>query len=374
MARGLAAASCAMAAVLVPAASLAPAAGAAASPGKRVTVALFGDSVTESVLVSNFLKNGLAPQLERAEPAFGFTLGGPGLIPAAPFRWHFNRWVAIGQGTIPANGWEEIGYGTSPALDGPSEYSAVTTSPEATATTKVSNRDITVLYSTTDEHCPFTVSAAGHTWSIDTYSAGAPTDTETPLVMPPGTNVVTVRGPSCGVLWFDGIVAQRPVSPGKPQLEVDNLGHSGKPPWDGLTTRVEQAVAEQHYNISVFLYAYIAEVLGIKEDKADYLPAMLTRARIAREHGGACLIVAPTPMPASASLIAAVTQMDRTVARRAGCTYTTALTHLWSSPAAAERRGLVLVDGVHPTPAGYALMVHVLAPIIARMAHAQLAR
>jgi phospholipase/lecithinase/hemolysin len=86
---------------------------------------------------------------------------------------------------------------------------------------------------------------------------------------------------------------------------------------------------------------------------------------------GACLIVQPTPTIAPPSGVALVSNLDRTVARRAGCTYTTVLAHLWSSPAAGEKRGLVLIDGIHPTAAGCKLMARTLAPVIARMIRAR---
>jgi hypothetical protein len=343
-------------------------------PGPRVTVALFGDSVTESLLVPNYLEDGLAAQLSRAESLLGFAPGGAGLIPAAPFRWHFNRWVGLGLGPAPPTGWLEIGYGTTPAYDGPSEYSAVTSSPLATATVAVSDPDVEILYSSTNLHCPFTVTSAGRTWTIDTYRPGSATDTGTPLTLPAGRHELTVHGPSCGALWFDGAVAQRPVAPGQVQVEVDNLGHSGKLPSDGFTSRVQQSLLDQRYNISVFLYGYLAEVMGGKALSAPYLNAMMARARIARAHGGACLIVAPTPLPVPRSAVTMVSGLDRSVARREGCMYTTVLTHLWSSPAAAEQKGLVILDGVHPTAAGYKLIANALAPIVAQMVHTQLRR
>ncbi|MDQ6777642.1 MAG: SGNH/GDSL hydrolase family protein [Actinomycetota bacterium] len=351
---------------------IASAAGASRRPGARVTVALFGDSVTESLLVSNFLQYGLAPQLSRAESSLGFAPGGVGLIPAAPFRWRFNRWVGLGTGPNPPAGWVMIGYGTTPAYDGPSEYSAVTTSPQASATVAVSDPEVKILYSSTNLHCPFSVTGAGQTWTIDTYRPGPPTDTETPLALPAGRNELTIHGPSCGALWFDGAVAQRPVSPAQVQVEVDNLGHSGKLPWDGFTTRVQQSLLERRYDISVFLYGYLGEVVGGKALSTPYLNAVTARARIARANGGACLIVAPTPLPVPRSVVTMVSGLDQTVARRAGCTYTKVLTHLWASPAAAERQGLVVVDGVHPTAAGYKLIAHALSPIVAQIVRTRL--
>jgi hypothetical protein len=296
------------------------------------------------------------------------------VIAASPFRWHFGpKWVAEGVAPIPANGWLAVGWGAyGTGLDGPSGYSAVTTSAQARATVAVSDPDIEVLYTTTGAPCSFTVSAAGKTWTINTYRPGAPVDTETPVVLPPGRHELTVHGPDCGLLTFDGVVAQRPVPPGQVQVEVDNLGHSGVFPWDEFGTGVQQSLIEQRYDISVFLWGYLVEVEAGKSLAAPYLKVMMARAHIAREHGGQCLIVAPTPIEVPQHSVTFVSGLDRTIARRAGCTYTTALTHLWSSPAKAENQGLLLLDGVHPSAAGYKVITHALAPIIAGMVRTHL--
>ena len=55
------------------------------------------------------------------------------------------------------------------------------------------------------------------------------------------------------------------------------------------------------------------------------------------------------------------------MARQAGCTYTTALAHLWNKNTSIAQ-GLTVLDGIHPTAKGYTLMARALAPIIARLA------
>ena len=353
---------------------LVPTAAGAPQPGRRVTIALFGDSVTESLLVPNFVQNGLAPHIARAltsQPPF--TSGAQGFIPAAPFRFKFNSWVGYdNHAGLPPNGWWIFGYELFQAFDGASEYSAITASPQATARVAVSDPDVDVLYASSSAHCPFTVTDGAQTWSIDTYRPGPPADTGTPITVPPGRQVLTVHGPACGALWFNGIVDQRPVAPGQIQVEVDNLGHSGRLPSDGFTTRVQQAIAQQHYDITVFLYAYIGEVVGGRGLRTQYVNSMMARARIARAGGGKCLIVAPTPMPVSGSLVSQVKRYDQQVAQRAGCAYTTVLANLWKSPAEAATKGLVLVDGIHPTTKGYALIAHALGPVIDAMVRARL--
>jgi hypothetical protein len=359
--------------LLVAAIGVAPT--AAASPrraGRRVTVAVFGDSVVESALIPNFLRQGLVPQLSRAVWSLGFAPGGIGLIPAVKFRWHFSHGADERfYHTVPADGWLELGFGPFIAYDGLSGYSALATSPLATATVTVSDPDVEVLYTSTSSPCTFDVSAAGRTWTINTFLRGPETDTGTWITLPAGRHEMTIHGPNCGLLLFDGIVDRRPVQPGQRQVEVDDLGHGGGFPSFDLGPRIQQALIGQRYDISVFLYGYLAEdtVPGLA---SDYLRAMTIRAHIAREHGGSCLIVQPTPVAAPQSAVEIVSRLDHTVARREGCSYTTVLAHLWSNATTAEQRGLVLVDGFHPTAGGYKLIAPALAPVIAQMVEAHL--
>jgi len=337
---------------------------------RRVTVAVFGDSVVESLLVRNFLRQGLVPQLSRAVWSLGFAPGGVGLIPAVEFRWHFSHMAPLGITSIPPNGWATNGFMFLPGEDGPSGYSAQANSPLATATVAVSDPDIEVLYTSTTIPCTFNVSAAGQMWTIDTFRHAQETDTGTWITLPAGRHELTIHGPSCGQLVFDGVVARRPVQPGEVQVELDDLGHSGGLPYFHFGPRIQQALIGQRYDVSVFLYGYFGEGLG--GHWARYLRAMTARARIARDHAGACLIVQPTPIAVPRSSVTIISRLDRTAARREGCTYTTVLAHLWSNASTAEHRGLIFVDGIHPTAAGYKLIAHALAPVVAQMVRAEL--
>jgi lysophospholipase L1-like esterase len=356
--------------LLVSAIGVAPAAVASRRPaGRRVTVAVFGDSVVESVLVPNFLQRGLVPQLSRAVWSLGFAQGGVGLIPATPFRWHFNASVALGARSIPPNGWVTIG--ASPFLtgyDGLSGYSAMAFTPLATASVAVSDPEVEILYTSSTAPCTFDVSSAGRIWTINTFRHGTATDTGTWIKLPAGRHGLTIHGPSCGLLLFDGVIARRRVRPGKVQVEFEDLGHSAEFPSIYFGPRIQQALIDQRFDVSVFLFGYIGEDVGA--ESKQYLRAVTARARIARKHGGACLIVEPTPIEVPRSSVTTVSRLDRTAARREGCVYTTVLAHLWSNATTAERRGLVFVDGIHPTASGYKLIVRALAPVIAKMIRA----
>jgi len=352
--------------VLLAAVGVARTAAASRPPaGRRVTVAVFGDSVVESLLVANFLHRGLVPQLSRALWSLGFAPGGVGLIPATTTRWHFGAVTKLGARSIPADSWVPIGVAYLPSDDGLSGYSAEAFSPLATATVVVNDPDVEILYTSSSAPCTFDVTSAGRTWMIDTYRHGPAIDTGTSITLPPGRHELTIHGPQCDLLLFDGVIAQRPVQPGQVQVEVDDLGHSAGFPSSHLGPRVQQALIDQRYDISVFLFGYVGEEVDGRWSL--YVGGLTARAQIARKHGGACLIVQPAPAMVSESAVAMVSRLERAVARRAGCTYTTVLAHLWSSAAAAMRRGLVFADGIHPTAAGYELIVHALTPVVAQM-------
>ncbi len=357
--------------LLVAAIGAAPAVASPRPATGRVTVAVFGDSVVESALIPNFLQQGMVPQLSRAVWALGFAPGGVGLIPAVRFRWHFSHVAPFGSVSIPRNGWLTLGFGPLPdGFDGPSGYSAVALSPLATATVAVSDPEIEVLYTSTSVPCTFKVSSAGRTWTIDTFRHGANADTGTWITLPSGRHELTIHGPSCGVLLFDGAVARLPVQRGTVQVEVDDLGHGGGFPSIQWNQRIQQAIIGQRYDVSVFMFGYLAEdVPGLSP---AYVSSVTSRARIARKHGGACLIVQPTPVAAPQSAVSKISRIDRSIARQVGCTYTTVLAHLWSNANTAEQRGLVLADGFHPTAAGYKLIAAALAPVIAQMIQAHL--
>ena len=354
-----------------------PAVAAAASAvesGQRVSVGLFGDSVTEGIVIPGFERVGLAAQLARAETGQGFSAGGQGLIAANQYQWHFNAYGILGLSRTPATGWALVGAQdgavVQPGTDGPSGYSAVTVSPTATATTTVRDSEVEVLYTTSVLPCSFTVTSGADSWTISTGAAARsqPAAAESPISLGAGTHRLVVHGARCGVV-FDGIVAQDPVAPGTTQIQVDNDGHSARLPSTDLARRVEQAILEQHYKVSVFLYGYIGELLVRRgTSAATYERALLTRARLARRNGGTCLIAAPTPMLGVArAAVRLIAGLERAVARRAGCSYTGVLTRLWN-PATSAVRGLTVLDGIHPTAQGYALMARALAPLVARLA------
>lgn len=213
---------------------------------------MFGDSVVEAYTVPGFLRWGLVPQIGDSMVAAGFERGGVGLIPATPFRWHFNHFVPYSVNPAPADGWLLVGYGLA-GSDGPSGYSALASSPAASATAPIDDPLVGVLYTKNTTSGSFTVTAGSATWTIDAHSTGPPTPVETWLQMPPGARSITVHGPTTGTLLFDGVVGRRPVAAGRIQVEVDNLGHQAHLLGRDLSPRVIGSLTQQRYDVSVFL-------------------------------------------------------------------------------------------------------------------------
>jgi lysophospholipase L1-like esterase len=344
----------------------------AAGAGRRVTIAVFGDSVAEGYTIPDFLERGLVPQLADAMVGAGFERGGVGLIPVTPFRWDFNHFVPYSLGPPPADGWLLIGYGLA-GTDGPSGYSGLASSPQATATAPIDDPLVGVLYTKNTASGPFTVTAGGRTWTIDAHSTGPPEPAETWLDMPPGARSITVHGPTSGTLLFDGVVGRRPVGAGRIQVEVDNLGHMAHLLGRDFGPRVAASLTEQRYDVSVFLGGYLSELLAASQPgdyrENQYAVALREHADLVHAYGGRCLIVDPSPLPVPASIAARYAAIDRRAAGEDGCAYSDAISHLWNA-STSVRAGLTLVDDIHPTAAGYRLIVRALEPELDRLVRA----
>ncbi len=346
--------------------------------GPRVTVALYGDSVTEGYTIPNFLTNSLAPQLQDGLVRSGFSRGGTGFIPATPFRWKFKPTLVIGgTGKQPAKGWLLNGFGTQAGTSGLSGYSALAIAPTATATAPIDAPTVAVLYTKYVGGPTFTASAGGQSWTIDTSSIGSPQPTETWLTVPAGATTLTITGPPSGELIFDGAISRRPVVTGTIQTEVEDLGHEGHLLGEDLRTLVGDSIAQQHFSVSIFLggYLYITEAAAGSANRRakQYSNAIQNYADLVRTAGGSCLIADPTPLPAPAKLIARFDAIDRNIAASSGCAYTSALSHLWSAQTAVAKK-LTIIDGIHPAAAGYRLIVKALLPSVAKLVRQAAAR
>jgi lysophospholipase L1-like esterase len=349
-------------------------AAASAHTGPRVTVALYGDSVVEGYTVPNFLTDGLSPLLEDGLVGAGFSRGGTGFIPATPFRWKFKSNFVFGGGSSqPATGWQLNGFGTQTGLNGPSGYSARAISPAASATAPIDAPTVAVLYTKYAGGPTFTASAGGQTWSISTNSSGPAQPTELWLNVPAGATTLTINGPASGQFIFDGAISRRPVTAGTVQTEVEDLGHMGHLLGQDLTQLVQESIVQQRFGVSIFLggYLYIEEATSASAANRrakEYLSNLRKYVDLIRTYHGKCLIASPTPLASAPGLVARFDAIERSEAKVGGCSYTSALTHLWS-PATSVAKKLTLVDDIHPTAAGYRLMVKALMPSLLPLIH-----
>ena len=348
----------AVALLLATLAAAAPAAGS----GRLITVGVFGDSVAEGYFTPHWTRDALVPQLVRMLAAHGDARGAVGLVPPIPFRWHFNRITVTGH-SIPADGWLDQGWTVAKGVDGPSGYSAVTVSPLATASTVVDAALIGVLYDSGPTAGPFTVTIDGRPTTIDPQQLAAPAAAVRWIAVPPGRHTVTVGGPAFGELSFAGIVARTPPAAGV-EVEVEDLGHAAHSPQDDLAPRVEQSLALLRVDVSLFLWGYTDELSDARGragyGKSPYARAIAARAALTHRLGGLCLIADPSPLAVSPRVRNGFSRANRVLARRVGCAWTGAMRRLWD-PLTSIQQQLTLVDDVHPTAAGYHLMVRALA-------------
>jgi len=273
----------------------------------------------------------------------------------------------------PSGGWLLNGFGTQTGLNGPSGYSARAISTTATATAPIDAPTVAVLYTKYQGGPTFTASAGGQTWAISTSSTGPPQPTQLWLNVPSGATSLTITGPSSGQFIFDGAISRRPVEPGTVQTEVEDLGHMGHLLGQDLTQLVQESIVQQRFNVSVFLggYLYIEEAnsRSAAHRAREYESNLRKYINLIRTYHGKCLVADPSPLPAPAALVARFNAIDRRLARVGGCTYTSALSHLWS-PATSVARKLTLVDDIHPTATGYRLIVKALMPTLKRLIRA----
>ena len=356
---------------------LALAATASAKVGPRVTVAVYGDSIVEAYTIPGYLDNGLVPALGTGlVRAGGFSRGGAGLVPVTPFRMRFNHYTVLGGSTPNPLGWVLAGY-ASHGEDGPSGYSGLAYSPQATATAPVDAPMVAVLFTKYAGSGVFTVTAGTSTWTIDGRTTGPPAPTEQWLAVPAGASTITVHGPASGVLIFDGLIERRPVAPGTVQVEMENLGHMGHTLTDDSAPRTLQSLTDQGFDVSIFLAEYIyqysaqysAAGSGARYEQ-QYRRELRTFAGHVRADGGLCLIADASPVPIRPKVLAAFAAINAQEAQSLGCAHTSALSHLWN-PTTAVHDGFTLVDGSHPTKVGYQRIVAALVPSVERLVRAR---
>ncbi|HEU0317708.1 MAG TPA: SGNH/GDSL hydrolase family protein, partial [Solirubrobacteraceae bacterium] len=305
----------------------------------------------------------------------GLEAGGAGFIPASSDFWHFNaKTLPVGRTPAP-NVWLLLGVLGS-GTDGLSGYSAIARSHQAAASIPVDGSSIGVLFTRTAGSGVFSVNAGGKTYPIDAHTSGRPAVAAQWITVPAGTKTIVVHGPRSGRLTFDGVIVRRPPVAGRIGVEVENLGHTGHYLGQDSAPRIAAAIRAQRFDISLFLGVYRREfdaaVGNAGQHESAYAAELRARVRLVRSAGGACVIADPTPLPVPASISARFAEIDRQLAQAEGCAYTAALAHLWN-PATAVATGVTIVDGIHPSGAGYRLMAQALDPLLAGLVQARAA-
>jgi GDSL-like lipase/acylhydrolase family protein len=295
-----------------------------------------------------------------AAHANGFTTGPGGDVRSFP--WTYSPgWILEGLGLSP------------PSPFGANGRMSLTTSRAATARARLSGNRFAVLFARSPDAGAFEVSVDGVHTLVN--ARGAVTDgsglvwLRAPSPVPRVSHVV-VEGPRSGVLRFTGVLARSAVRGERTQVEVSSLGQACACATDPLPPTRLQALEALRPDISVIMLGTNGEgrflESGDERIPTGYLQGLEKRARVARMHGGRCVIVSHPPNQRPAALQAKFRALARKAAQAGRCRFEPVFDGIWNGDTSA-RLGLT-ADGIHPTPPGYRRMSARLARLIIRLA------
>lgn len=319
----------------------------------RLDVAIVGDSVSEGLHLPNAVEEAPAGALRTVLERRGLRATATGFLPANPHPQFY----------VFEREWEFEGYRFGErSMDGASGYTAVG-KPGAVATANVVGDRVAVLYTRHPGGATFPVVVDGIRHELDGHAA-EPTVAKTWIPLRRGRAKVEVWGPPTGTIRFTGLLAES----ADDDVAVLGLGHGGRQAQFDTGPRNVAALAELDPELTILMFG-IVEGLGVKwaslaDPMGDLERGLLMRAGAAKQRGGRCVIVPPTPSDLGPEITAQVEATSKAAAAKAGCAYRPVLAGLWD-PARAIADGLLLDDGFHPTPAGYRLLASRLVQAIA---------
>jgi hypothetical protein len=361
-------------AVLVPAAVfvMLHASPAAAVP-QRVRVALFGDSIVEG---DGAPRGDLATWVRWELGRLHAAVGARGYVAA-----HQESATAGPGGTLSSFPWT---YSAGWSLDGlqgfspPSNFGAngrmsATTSPSATATTRLAGNRFAVLFARSPDSGRFSFSVDDRSVDVDARRRG--TDGRgirwVRAPRPGRVHRITVHGPASGTLRFTGLIARREVGRSRQQIEVSGVGQVCGCAIDPLPATRAQAFETLHAKVTLLMFGTNAETYyttfgkdpAIRQDiEAGFVRGIERRGRLARRGGGECVVVPHAPNTRPAALQRLFSHLALQGAKAAHCRFAPVLQGLWPGRRS-QALGLTR-DGIHPTAAGYRRMSARLARLI----------
>src|SRR5690242_10604696 len=294
----------ALAVMLLAAALHAPAASAAA----RVTVALEGDSVVEG---NGTPRGDLATWVRWELGRLGASVGANGHTAA-----HVSEFTRAPGGEMLSfpwtysPGWSLKGLGLAePSAYGANGRMSQTGDPSAIASAELAGDQFAVLFARSPNAGRFAFSVDDRTVRVDaraTHVDGKGIRWVNAPAAGSSTHRLAVRGPDSGTLRFTGVIARTRVTPGATQIEVSGVGQACACATDPLPRTRAQAVELLRPDITLIMLGINGEgrfvATGDDQIKTDYVAGLEKRARIARRHGGVCVVVphAPDPQPPAA--------------------------------------------------------------------------
>lgn len=335
-------------------------------------MALVGDSVVEG---SGAPRGDLATWVRWELRRLGAAVGADGYVAA-----HKSTFTTTPDGDLLSFPWtyfptwtlDGLGLGL-PSAFGANGRMSETGDPSATATAELEGDRFAVLFAHSPDAGRFTFSVDDRTVTVDAGSAHIDGSGIRSVSAPEATrskHLVTIGGPQGGLLRFTGVIVSTAVAPGTTQIEVSGVGQACACATDPLPgTRVE-ALTVLRPDITLLMLGLNGEgqflATADRHIETEYVAGLERRERIARRHGGTCVVVphAPDPRPPEAQRL--FERLARKAAKAGGCTFAPVLDHLWDGGSSA-RLGLT-ADGIHPTPRGYRRMAGRLARLILSLA------
>lgn len=339
----------------------APRAGAAPAPPYRV--AIVGDSIVEAPEArARAGVGGLARPLRQALRARKLRADGLGHVAAhGAGGTHTNArhaWPLSYSGP-----WEFEGeFGGPSSRYGAAGLAAVARHRTADVMAVLRADRIAVLYGTDVDGGRFRFTVGEKTRRIDT---AGPSDGGRIAWLPAPDVVDSFRVDDVhgGPVRFLGLVVRRD----NDAVELNIVGHSGLRAGDPLSRQNRQALVALHPDLTVLMLGTNDEGRAASGDSnalGEFRRGLALRAQVARRTGR-CVIVPHAPNNRPERLQSAFSAAGARIARQNGCAFEPVLADVWPAGDQSRVAGLT-ADGVHPTPAGYAVMVKRLAALIGR--------
>ena len=334
-------------------------------------MALVGDSVVEG---SGAPRGDLATWVRWELRRLGADVGANGYVAAHTSTFTTGTGgAALSFPWTYSPGWTLDGLGLGlPSAFGANGRMSETSDSSAFATAELEGDRFAVLFAHAPDAGRFAFLVDDRSVTVDARSAHIDGSGIRWVAAPDASSkhVVTIGGARDGILRFTGAIARTALRPDTDQIEVSGVGQACACATDPLPRTRAEALALLRPNITLLMLGLNGEgqflTTGDRQIETTYVAGLERRERIARRHGGTCVVVPHPPDPRPPEAQRLFERLARKAAKAGGCTFAPVLDRLWDGGTSA-RLGLT-IDGIHPTPRGYRRMAGRLARLILSVA------